>query len=85
MDEVRVKHQDDQLTVEISGRIDSGNAGDVEEELGRLTQDYEGPELIVDVKDLDYISSAGLRILLRLLKKHKKLRIVKVIDITIKR
>ena len=76
MDEVRVKHQDDQLTVEISGRIDSGNAGDVEEELGRLTQDYEGPELIVDVKDLDYISSAGLRILLRLLKKHKKLRIV---------
>jgi len=76
MDEVRVKHQDDQLTVEISGRIDSGNAGDVEEEIGRLTHDYEGPELIVDVKDLDYISSAGLRILLRLLKKHKKLRIV---------
>ena len=76
MDEVRSRQQDGQLTIELSGRIDSGNASRIEEEVFAAVGDYMGSRLMVDVENLEYISSAGLRILLRLLKKHRKLRII---------
>lgn len=52
------------LTVAIAGRLDTLSSPDFEKEmepaLGGVT------ELIIDLKDLDYISSAGLRVLLGL-------------------
>ena len=57
------------LNVTISGRLDSVTAPEVENEL----KDIKGIEnLIIDFKNLDYISSAGLRILLMLEKKMSK-------------
>ncbi|MBQ9059930.1 MAG: anti-sigma factor antagonist, partial [Firmicutes bacterium] len=76
MDEVRVRNQQDQLMIELSGRVDSGNAAEVEKEITELTRDYRGSRLVIDMQDLNYISSSGLRILLRMLKKHRKLRII---------
>ena len=56
------------LTIFLSGRIDSSNADAVEKEIAdiRANNTYDG--LILDADALEYISSAGLRIVLRLKK-----------------
>ena len=48
-----------------TGRIDSGNAAAFEQELNQALAEHPGAELVVDAEGLDYISSAGLRVLLR--------------------
>ena len=48
------------------GRIDSSNAADFERELDRVRGEHPGAEIALDAASLDYISSAGLRVLLRL-------------------
>lgn len=54
------------LTITIDGRLDTNTAPDLEKELGTL----EGIEkLIFDVRGLEYISSAGLRLFLSCQKK----------------
>ena len=60
----------EKLTIELEGRIDSGNAAAVENEISEVLKGKEPSELILDAEKLDYISSAGLRIILRLRKKH---------------
>ena len=73
MKEVRVE-KGDKTIVYLSGNIDSANAADVEQAildgLGEVP-----PELIIDAEELAYISSAGLRILLRLRKRAPKFKI----------
>ena len=65
------------MTLELKGRIDSQNAAQVEKELlGQLSG--EGGQLILDAAALEYISSAGLRVILRLRKDRQDLRIVNV-------
>lgn len=59
-------------------RIDSGNAVETEAAIGDLLTGYEGRDLIVDAEKLEYISSAGLRVLLRLRKRCPGMRIVNV-------
>ena len=52
------------LTVAISGRLDTLSSPDFEKEMTPAIEGVE--ELVIDLKDLDYISSAGLRVLLGL-------------------
>ena len=63
------------MEIRLNGRIDSNNAPQVEkkitEQLGRQSGD-----LILDASGLEYISSAGLRILLRLRKEYPELRVI---------
>ena len=59
--------------IRLSGRIDSNNASLVENEIMEQlasagVQDSDAVEL--DAEDLEYISSAGLRVLLRIRKTH---------------
>ena len=67
------------MIINLSGRIDSGNAAEVE---GRILQEIEGKPaeeaLILDASDLEYISSAGLRVILRLRKVYPDLKLVNV-------
>jgi len=50
------------LTVSIEGRLDTTTAPNLEAE---LKDNYEGiTELVIDMASLEYISSAGLRVLL---------------------
>lgn len=53
----------------ISGRIDTLTANTAEEQATNILQTSE--KLALDLSNLDYISSAGLRVLLRLAKKTK--------------
>ena len=68
----------EKLTIALEGRIDSGNAAEVENEISCAMEDKKPSAIILDAEGLDYISSAGLRIILRLRKKHPDLRIINV-------
>ena len=56
------------LTVCLEGRIDSNNAPAVEAELLEAVNGHPGTALTVDADKLKYISSAGLRVLMKLRK-----------------
>ena len=58
--------------IHLSGRIDSENASMIEEEIVRALEEQEGDKIIFDASELDYISSAGLRILMRISKQTGK-------------
>ena len=64
------------MTLKLKGRIDSSNAAQVEQEL--LPQLAGQTEIVLDAQDLAYISSAGLRVILRIRKDYPSLRIVNV-------
>ena len=62
--------ENDQLTVTVSGRLDTTTAPQLEAEMKDALDDVKG--LVIDFSNLDYISSAGLRILLAIQKKMNK-------------
>ena len=63
-------------TIKLCGRIDSNNAAQVEREL--LSQIPESGAIVLDAQELEYISSAGLRVLLRIRKSHPEMKITGV-------
>ena len=70
------KFENDQLTIFLQGRIDSANAAQIETELTELIARNPTGSLVIDVEDLAYISSAGLRIVLRLRKQFADMKVV---------
>lgn len=71
--EVKVKENNDNTSIYLSGRIDSSNA----QEAGNAMLDIPaGKPVVVDMEELEYISSAGLRAVLKLKKAHKDLKII---------
>ena len=59
--------EEKKLTVRIEGRLDTSTAPELEKELDGALADYE--ELVLDLDGLEYLSSAGLRIILASQKK----------------
>ena len=58
------------LTLRVEGRVDTTNAKEFEE---IITNSLDGvKKLIMDFESLEYISSAGLRVMLMAIKKMKK-------------
>lgn len=55
----------------VEGRVDSANAKDLDQELAAAI-DQGGSRLVLDCKDLRYISSAGLRALLVAIKRTNR-------------
>lgn len=58
----------DTLTMKLWGKLDTTSAPKLEEELNLITDD--ASNLIFDFKELNYLSSAGLRVILAA---HKKM------------
>lgn len=56
------KREEDRLYVALEGRLDTTTAPELEESL--ISELADISELVIDLSDLDYISSAGLRVLL---------------------
>ena len=50
------------LTISLAGRLDTGTAPELEKEINSSLDNIE--ELYLDFEGLDYVSSAGLRVLL---------------------
>jgi anti-sigma B factor antagonist len=60
------------VVLALTGRLDAGTAGKLEEKLVSLI-DAGNRSFVLDLMNLDYISSAGLRVLLMTAKKLKGL------------
>ena len=74
-----IKKNADAVTIEIVGRLDTLTAPALDKTLNEVTGDTK--ELILDVKGMEYISSAGLRVLLGAQKKMQKVGSMKVINV----
>lgn len=66
------------LYISLFGRIDASNASKVEQEAFEVKNANPGVHVVVDADKLEYISSAGLRILLKLRKEDANLAIINV-------
>ncbi|MBQ0109522.1 MAG: STAS domain-containing protein, partial [Clostridiales bacterium] len=64
------------LTIFLSGRIDSASAPDVEAENNGVISANPHTSLVFDADALEFISSAGLRVILRVLKSEPTLKII---------
>ena len=56
------------LTVNLEGKVDTTNAAGVEKEIFTLINEHHPEKVILDVEKLTYISSVGLRIILKMKK-----------------
>lgn len=66
-----INEKDGNLTIFLEGRIDTNNAAQTEKELFDAVGD-KTDDIIIDAEKLEYISSAGLRVLMKLRKSIKK-------------
>ena len=66
------------LYIALEGRIDASNAAQAEEKIFGIKNENPGKHTVVDADNLEYISSAGLRVILKLRKEEPKLAIINV-------
>ena len=73
------KLEENILTVNVAGRLDTVTSRKLGEELEEVIREAE--ELVLDLEDLEYMSSAGLRVILATEKKMAKKGGMKVIHV----
>ncbi|MBQ1515472.1 MAG: anti-sigma factor antagonist, partial [Lachnospiraceae bacterium] len=66
------------MIIELKGRIDSVNAEQTENDILDQLTGLGDCEVVLDAAELEYVSSAGLRVILRLKKNYPNLRMVNV-------
>ena len=78
MENVEGKFEDGIFTASLSGHIDSANAPSVEAKLKEMTAGKEIKTFVMDAENLDYISSAGLRVVLSCKKLYPDFKLINV-------
>ena len=78
MSKIESRTDKDILYISLDGRIDASNATEVENAIAEIRNANQGMHTVLDADTLEYISSAGLRIMLRLRKEEPKLAIINV-------
>jgi anti-sigma B factor antagonist len=76
---IEKKQDGKDLTVALTGRLDTVTAPELESELAASLDDVEN--LVIDMTDLEYISSAGLRVLLTAQKTMNQKGSMKLINV----
>ena len=78
---MNVTHRIDKdiLYIAVEGRIDASNAAEAEEKIFGIKGENPDKHTVVDADKLEYISSAGLRVILRLRKEDPQLAIINVV------
>jgi anti-anti-sigma factor len=76
--EITYRIDKDILYISINGRVDASNASDAEANIISLKNENADKHLVIDADGLEYISSAGLRVILRLRKENPKLAVINV-------
>ena len=66
------------MTLKLQGRIDSTNAEETKASIDAVLDGKSYENLVLDLQDLSYISSAGLRIVLTLCKKNRGMQLINV-------
>ena len=69
---MRTRLENNTLTICLEGRIDSNNAPKIEGEIMDAVGKAPNAEVTLDAEELEYISSAGLRVLMKLRKQIGK-------------
>ena len=76
---IEIKKNAEEATIELTGRLDTTTAPALDK---MINEEIEGTkDLILDLKGLEYISSAGLRVLLSAQKKMQKIGSMKVVNV----
>ena len=70
--------EDNVLYLELNGRIDSSNAEQAEELIKAIKEAHPDLQSVLDAEHLEYLSSAGLRVVLRMRKDTADLKIINV-------
>ena len=76
---IEIKKNSEETIIKIAGRLDTITAPALEKTIAEDIGDAKN--LILDVKEMEYISSAGLRVLLGAQKKMQKVGTMKVINV----
>lgn len=76
---IEIKKNDQETIIEIVGRLDTITAPALDKTINEDIGDAKN--LVLDVKGMEYISSAGLRVLLSAQKKMQKIGSMKVIGV----
>ena len=76
--EITYRIDKDILYIGVEGRIDASNSAVAEEKIFSIKNANPGKHVVLDADKLEYISSAGLRVILRLRKEEPKLAIINV-------
>ena len=76
---IEIKKNDQETRIEIVGRLDTITAPALDKTISEDIGDTQN--LVLDVKGMEYISSAGLRVLLAAQKKMQKIGSMKVINV----
>ena len=76
---IEIKRNAEETIIELAGRLDTITAPSLDK---AISNNIEGVKsLVLDFKNLEYISSAGLRVLLSAQKKMQKVGAMKVINV----
>jgi len=75
---LKYRKDDDGLTIMLGDRLDFGNAKRVEAEIQALVKSCPGGAVTLDCGNLELISSAGLRVVLRLKQSGSDMRLINV-------
>ena len=76
---IEIKRQAETTTIELGGRLDTTTAPALEKTINENLGDTK--HLVLNLKGLEYISSAGLRVLLSAQKRFQKLGSMKVMSV----
>ena len=72
------KLENETLTIYFVGELNSFNSEEVEREVDSLVKKNKFNAIVIDMEKLNYISSAGIRIIVRLKQQYDDISIVKV-------
>ena len=76
---IEIKRNAEETIIKLAGRLDTTTAPALDKTIGEALADTKN--LVLDVKEIEYISSAGLRVLLGAQKKMQKIGSMKVTNV----
>ena len=74
---INLNKNEDKLIISLEGRLDTTTSPNLESEYKKLDE----TNIVLDLKDLNYISSAGLRVLLTMQKEMNKKGSLEIINV----
>ena len=75
---VHGRKENDRLIISLAGEINSFNAPQVEDQINEIREEYPCSLIELDCDELKYVTSAGLRVMLRLIQQVDDVRIANV-------
>ena len=75
-DHMRFELKEKTLTLYLEGELNSYNADNIEKEIDNILKEQTFDQLVLDFSRISYISSAGLRIVLKLKQKYNNVSII---------